>query len=111
VRGAVGAVVHATTGLLGLRLLAVGAVGRLDVDISDSAVLLIAMNSLVHTGRLREFGDDVPGMEEAGDVAEHAEEDVDEGVDAAESTFDPDRQRGEENGQKAKEDISRAHRD
>ena len=35
------------------------------------------------------FGDDVPGVEEAGDVAECGEEDVDEGVGGAEAGFDP----------------------
>ena len=36
------------------------------------------------------FGDDVPGVQEAGEVAEEAEEDVDEGVGGAEAAFDPD---------------------
>lgn len=35
-------------------------------------------------------GDDVPGVQEAGDEAEAAEEDVDEGVGAADAGFDPD---------------------
>lgn len=34
--------------------------------------------------------DDVPGVQQAGDVAEHAEEDVDQRVGRAEAGFDPD---------------------
>jgi hypothetical protein len=54
-----------------------------------------------------EFRDDVPGVQEAGDVAEHAEEDVDDGVGGADATLDPDGQGGEEDGDDAKEDVSR----
>jgi hypothetical protein len=36
------------------------------------------------------FGDDVPRVEETGDVAEDAEADVYEGVGGAEAAFDPD---------------------
>lgn len=41
-------------------------------------------------------GDDVPGVQEAGDVAEGAEEDVDEAVGGADAGFDPDGDGGEE---------------
>lgn len=34
-------------------------------------------------------GDDVPGVEEAWDVAQYAEGDVDEGISAADATLDP----------------------
>ena len=36
------------------------------------------------------FGDDVPGVEKAGEEAEAAEGEVDEGVGAADAGFDPD---------------------
>ena len=39
---------------------------------------------------LRVVGDDVPGMQEAGEVAQDAEGDVDEGVGGAEPGLDPD---------------------
>ena len=54
-------------------------------------------------------GDDVPGVEEAGDVAEGAEEDVDEGVGGADAGFDPDGDGGEEDGEEAEEDVAAAH--
>lgn len=84
-----GAVVHAA-GLLGLWLLAVRAMGRLDIDVCDSATFAIAWDGLVLVRWLGELGDDVPGVEKAGDEAEEAEEDVDEGVGAAEAALDPD---------------------
>ena len=40
------------------------------------------------------FGDDVPGVEEAREVAEGAEGEVDEGVGGAETDFDPDCREG-----------------
>ena len=40
-------------------------------------------------------GDDVPGVDEAGDVAEGAKEDVDEAVSGADAGFDPDGDGGE----------------
>ena len=36
------------------------------------------------------FGDDVPGVQQARDEAEHAEADVDEGVGGTDAAFDPD---------------------
>lgn len=68
-------------------------------------------------------------MQEAGDVAEGAEEDVDEGVGGAEAGFDPDCRRGlvgreggegrgrggstgdwgEEDGEESEEDVAGAH--
>ena len=59
--------------------------------------------------RFRVEGDDVPGVEEAGDVAESAEEDVDEAVGGADARFDPDGDRGEEDGEEAEEDVAAAH--
>jgi hypothetical protein len=36
------------------------------------------------------FGNNVPGVQEAGDVAERAEEEVEQGVEGAETALDPD---------------------
>lgn len=46
----------------------------------------------------RVLRDDVPGVQEAGEEAEDAEEEVDEGVGGADARFYPDRQRWEEDG-------------
>lgn len=40
------------------------------------------------------FGNNVPGVQKTGDVAQDAEADVDEGVGAAEAAFDPDYEMG-----------------
>ena len=47
-------------------------------------------NSLVFVFGIGVFGDDVPCVEEAGEVAEGAEGEVDEGVGGADADFDPD---------------------
>lgn len=49
--------------------------------VADGFVIVVA---------LRVDGDDVPCVQEAGEVAEHAEEDIDEGVRGADARFDPD---------------------
>lgn len=88
--GGVGtAVVHAA---VGLRLVLAAAGGRLDVDVGDAAAALaaVAVQRLVLVGRLGELGDDVPGVQQARDVAEEAEQDVDERVGAADAALDPD---------------------
>lgn len=54
-------------------------------------------------------GDDVPGVKEAGDVAEGAEEDVDEAVSGTDAGFDPDGDGREEDGEEAEKDIAAAH--
>lgn len=64
--------------------------GVLDVDVGDAAALAVLRQGLVLVGRLGQLGDDVPGVQDAGDVAEAAEEDVDEGVGAADAALDPD---------------------
>jgi len=84
----------------------VGAMGRLDVDVCDSAAFAIVGDGLILVGGLGELGDDVPSMEKAGDEAEEAEENVDERVGAADATLDPDRQRGKEDGKDAEKDVS-----
>lgn len=83
---AVGAVVHAT-GVLRLGLLVLR---RLDVDVGDAACFAVLRNGLVLVGRLGVLGDDVPGVQETRDEAQNGEEDVDEGVGAADAAFDPD---------------------
>lgn len=47
-------------------------------------------DGLIVGGFLGVFGDDVPSVEEAGDEAEAAESNVDEGVGGADAGFDPD---------------------
>lgn len=49
-------------------------------------------------------------MDKAGDVAEAAEGDIDEGVGGAEADFDPYCDRWEEDGDKSEEDVATAHR-
>lgn len=61
-----------------------------DDDICHAAVLRVADALVVGVVGLRELGDDVPGVEEAREEAEDAEEDVDDRVGAADSTLDPD---------------------
>ena len=61
-----------------------------DVVIRDSTVSALGVvDGLVFVHWVRVAGDDVPGMDEAGDVAEAAEGDIDEGVSGAEADFDP----------------------
>lgn len=63
-------------------------IGRLDIDICNAAAFL--GQRLVLVRWLGELGDDVPRVEEAGDEAETAEEDVNNRVGAADSAFYPD---------------------
>lgn len=91
---ALGAVVHsgvlsAGLGLLLAMLLLVA--GRsLDIDVGDTAALLVLRQRLVLVGRLGVLCDDVPSVQKAGDVAEDGEEDVDDRVGAANAALDPD---------------------
>lgn len=81
--------IHRLHGPVALRLLSgCGAVG-LHVDVGDSAAGLGVLGEGVVGLELGVLGDDVPGVEEAGEEAEHAEEDVDEGVGGAETGLDP----------------------
>lgn len=66
----------------------------LHVHIRHAAALAVVRQRLVLVRRLGVFGDDVPGVQQARDVAEDAEEDVDEGVGAADAALDPDWRRG-----------------
>lgn len=90
--GVGGAVVHATIGAASGLLLMVARL--LNVDICDtaatSAVLVVLGYGFVLVGRFGVLGDDVPSVEEAGDKAENAEQDVDERVGAADTALDPD---------------------
>ena len=61
-----------------------------DVVICDSTVgALGVLDGLVFAHWVRVAGDDVPGVNKAGDVAEAAEGDIDEGVGGANADFDP----------------------
>lgn len=72
--------------------------GALDVNVGDLSAALgagvaalgVLVDSLVLVGRLGVLGDDVPGVEEAGDVAQNAQQNVDERVGTADSALDPD---------------------
>ena len=84
-----------------------------DVVIRDAAPVLALVGGdglvFVVVVGFRVEGDDVPGVEEAGDVAEGAKEDVDEAVGGADAGFDPDGYGGEEDGEEAEEDVAAAH--
>ena len=81
------------------------------------SILRIATRSdvFVLVIRFRVEGDDVPGVQQPRDVAEHAEEDVDEGVGGADAGFDPDWfcvltcYGVEEDGEEGKEAVGGAH--
>lgn len=95
--GVLRAVVHVVATVLGLRLKLgllvlslVLALWALDVDVGNTTALAIIRDGLVLVGRLGEFGNDVPGVEETWDVSEDAEQNVDERVCAADSALDPD---------------------
>lgn len=105
--GALGAVIHAALGgggllSLGLGLVLVlvlvllvmllGALGALDVDVGNAAagIALVWGKSLVLERRLGVLGDDVPGVDQAGNVAKDTEEDVNDRVGAADAALDPD---------------------
>jgi len=114
--GVLRAVVHVVATVLGLRLKLgllvlslVLALWALDVDVGNTTALAIIRDGLVLVGRLGEFGNDVPGVEETWDVSEDAEQNVDERVCAADSALDPDRQWGEEDGEESEEDVGGAH--
>lgn len=100
---------------LGLGLLVLGmavlmrAWRALNVDVGNAITLTIMWQGLVLVGRLRILGDDVPCVNEAGDVGETAEEDVDERIGAAETALDPDGQWGEENGEESEEEVGGTH--
>jgi len=101
------------TGLLA-GLLGVGAVAvavAVDEDVGDAAALAVLGDGFVLVVRVGELGDDVPCVDEAGDVAKEAEEDVDEGVCGAEAALHPDGEGWEEKGQEAEEDVCGAHCD
>lgn len=91
------AVAHVSlAGGLGLLALAAGPLGPAalvvlrDDDVGDAAVLRVADPLVVAVVGLGELGDNVPGVEEAREEAEDAQEDVDDRVGAANSTLDPD---------------------
>lgn len=65
-----------------------GSSWRLDVDVGNAASLGILCERLVFND-VGVFGDDVPGVEEAGEEAETAEAEIDKGVDGAKTGLDP----------------------
>ncbi|KAI9152168.1 hypothetical protein HJFPF1_09393 [Paramyrothecium foliicola] len=86
-----GTVVH--TGVLSTRLallLVLVARRSLNVDVGNAATLLVLRQRLVLVGRFGVLRDDVPGVQEAGNITEDGEEDVDERVGAADTALDPD---------------------
>ena len=81
------------------------------IVVSDPPVLALVIGYVlvfVVVG-FRVEGDDVPSVQEAGNVAEGAEQDVDEAVGGADAGFDPNGDRGEENGEEAEKDVAAAH--
>jgi len=61
----------------------------LDVNVCDAVALTILGQRLVLVGWLGILCDEIPCVDEARDVAKTAEEDVNEGVCAAETALDP----------------------
>jgi len=80
---------HGLDGAVALGLGLLRGAGRLHVDVGDAGRLGVLRQDAVDL-RVGVFGDDVPAVEEARQEAEHAEEDVDEGVGGAEAGFYPD---------------------
>lgn len=73
-----------------LLLLSLRGAIRLNIDVCDAAAGLGILREDVVGLQLGVLGDDVPGVQEAGDETEHTEEDVDERVGGAEAGLDPD---------------------
>lgn len=113
----VGAVVHVGLGRAGL-VVEVGVLRHwhallppvgVDEDVDAAVAALGIVQALVLVVGLGVFGDDVPGMEEAGQIAEGGEEDVDEGIRRAQPALYPDCEGRKEDGQEAEEDVGGAH--
>ena len=61
-----------------------------DVVVCDLAIgALRVADRLIFVRRVGVAGNDVPGVDQAGDVAEAAEGDIDKGIRGAEADFDP----------------------
>ena len=61
-----------------------------NVVVCDLAIgSLRVANRLIFVHRVGVAGDDIPSMNQAGDVAKAAEGDIDEGIRGAETDFDP----------------------
>ena len=84
------AVVHAATRVVLSLWLGLARRRRIHVDVGDATALAVLRELIVVVRALGELGDDVPGVQEAGDETETAEEDVDERVGAADASLDPD---------------------
>ena len=62
-----------------------------DVIVGDALVLTLAVgDDFVVVITLWVARDNVPGVDQAGEVAEHAEQNIDDGVGGADAGFDPD---------------------
>lgn len=81
----------------------------LDVDVGDAVALAILGQRLIFVGWLGILGDQIPCVNEAGNVAKTAEEDVDKRISTAETALDPYRQWGEENGKESEEEVGGTH--
>lgn len=93
------------------------------VDVGVLVVVLVARTLALQIGRVlvdvvhlglavvrvwRVLGDDVPGVDQTGEVAKDTEQDVDEGVCRAETSADPHRQWWEEHGDDDETDVRHA---
>lgn len=114
-RTLVGAVAHVSLrsrlagGLVGRPGWALGTAAAVVVDEYIDAAAFGVGGTFIVVRRLGELGDDVPRVDEARDEAEHAEEDVDDGISGADAALHPYRQGREENGQEAEEYVCRTH--
>lgn len=73
-----------------LVIVAVVVIVAVDDDVAHVTALVVLRQGLVVKVGLGVLRDDVPGVEETGDEAEDAEEDVDDGVAAADASLYPD---------------------
>jgi len=74
-----------------LRLSIAVIIGTVDDDVAHATALcILARQGLIFVVGIGELGNDVPGVDQAGEVAENEEEDVDDGVGAADAALDPD---------------------
>jgi hypothetical protein len=62
----------------------------LNIDVGDSSSFTVGWHALVFIWWLGVLGDNVPGVEQAGDEAEDAEQNVDEGIGRAKAALYPD---------------------
>lgn len=90
--------------VVGVVMVVVVVVWSLSLQIRRVLVDVVDLG-LVVDGVGRVFGDDVPRMDQSGEVAEDTEEDVDEGVGGADSSSDPHGQRREKHRNNDKTNV------